>query len=184
MDQPELSDILPRLLSLKLLPRTGWLQRGVRDVESIAEHSYGVAVLCLLIGDLIADIDRSRLLAIALLHDLAESLMGDLPASATRLIGQETKRQAERAGLVSLIGHLPRASEYLALWDEYSSGSSREARLVKAIDRLELMAQALAYERAGARGLDEFWPFNDDWASEFPPVKALAAHLRAERARS
>lgn len=60
MDQPDLSALIPRLLSLKLLPRTGWLQRGVRDVESIAEHSYGVAVLCLLIGDQIAGIDRGR----------------------------------------------------------------------------------------------------------------------------
>ncbi|WP_298814961.1 HD domain-containing protein [Chloroflexus sp.] len=183
MDLPELNALLPRLLSLKLLPRTGWLQRGVREVESIAGHSYSVAVLCLLIGDLIEDIDRGRLLAIALLHDLAESLLGDLPASATKLLGQETKRRAERDGLVSLIGNLPRGTEYLALWEEYASGSSREARLVKAIDRLELMAQALAYERAGARGLDEFWPLNDDWAAEFPPVEALAACLRAERAQ-
>ncbi|RMD82746.1 MAG: HD domain-containing protein [Chloroflexi bacterium] len=183
MDQPDLSAFLPRLLSLKLLPRTGWLQRGVRDVESIAEHSYSVAVLCLLIGDHIEGIDRGRLLAIALLHDLAESLLGDLPATATRLLGKATKRQAERDGLVSLIGHLPRAGEYLALWEEYTAGTSREARLVKAVDRLELMAQAIAYERTGVRGLDEFWPPNDDWAAEFPPVEALAAHLRAERAK-
>ncbi len=178
---PDLSGLLPRLLSLKLMPRTGWLQRGVRDAESIAEHSFGVAVLCLLIGDQLADIDRGRLLAIALLHDLAESLLGDLPASATRLLGRDTKLRAERAGLQSLIGHLPRAAEYLALWDEYVNGSSREARLVKAIDRLELMAQALAYERNGARNLDSFWPQDDDWAAEFPPVEALAAHLRAAR---
>lgn len=183
MDQPDLSALIPRLLSLKLLPRTGWLQRGVRDVESIAEHSYSVAVLCLLIGDQIEGIDRGRLLAIALLHDLAESLLGDLPASATRLLGKEAKRRAERDGLESLIGHLPRAAEYLALWDEYTNGTSREARLVKAIDRLELMAQALAYERAGARGLDSFWPASDDWAAEFPPVEELAVYLRAERAR-
>jgi len=183
MEPSALSSLIPRLLSLKLLPRTGWLQRGVRDAESIADHSFGVAVLCLLIGDQIEGIDRGRLLAIALLHDLAESLLGDLPASATRLLGSETKRKAERDGLKSLIGHLAHADEYLALWDEYANGTSPEARLVKAIDRLELMAQALAYERTGVRGLDSFWPDHDDWAAEFPPVAALASYLRAERNR-
>ncbi|ABY35092.1 MAG TPA: HD domain-containing protein [Chloroflexus aurantiacus] len=184
MESPALSSLIPHLLALKLLPRTGWLQRGVRDVESVAEHSFGVAVLCLLIGDQIADIDRGRLLAIALLHDLAESLLSDLPASATRLLGKEAKRQAERDGLAALIGHLSRSDEYLTLWDEYVDGTSREARLVKAVDRLELMAQALAYERSGVRGLDSFWPLDDEWATEFPPVAALAAHLRTERSRS
>lgn len=169
-----------RLLSLKLLPRTGWLQRGQRDPESIAEHSYAVAALALLVGDMHPELDRGRLLAIALLHDAAEALVGDLPASARRLFGAEAKQVAERKAMLELFGELPAGGSYMELWEEYARGGSPEARLVKALDRLEMLAQALAYERAGSRALAEF--FEDDalWAEEFPIVRALADRLYAE----
>jgi putative hydrolases of HD superfamily len=169
-----------RLQTLKLLPRTGWLQRGLRDVESVAEHSFGVAALALVIGDLQPELDRGRLLAIALVHDLAEALIGDLPASASRLIGKPAKHEAERQALLELLGDLPQGAHYVELWEEYSAAASPEARLVKALDRLEMLAQALAYERAGARSLGEFWDDPDGWAAEFPLVRALAQQLAAE----
>ncbi len=171
-----------RLLSLKLLPRTGWLQRGVTNVESIAEHTFGVASLALFVGDLVPDIDRGRLLAIALLHDIAEVLTGDLPASARRLFGPEAKRVAEQHAMSELLRGLPQADEYMALWLEYLRKESREARLVKQLDRLEMLAQALAYERAGNRAMAEFWEDIDEgWSDEFPMLGDMAAHLLHER---
>ena len=53
--------------TLKLLPRTGWLQRGAAHAESVAEHTFGVAVLALLIGDSVTGLDRGRTLTLALL---------------------------------------------------------------------------------------------------------------------
>lgn len=176
-----LYDLQSRLMSLKLLPRTGWLQRGMRDVESIAEHTFAVAALAMLVGDLQPGIDRGRLLAIALLHDIAEALIGDLPASARRLFGATAKREAERRAMVELFDGLPQADEYLSLWDEYCAGGSKEARLVKALDHMEMLAQALAYERAGSRALSEFWEDADERAGEFPLVRELTARLYAER---
>ncbi len=173
-----------RLLTLKLLPRTGWLQRGVTDVESIAEHTFSVASLAMLVGDLLPDIDRGRLLAIALLHDLAEALIGDLPASARRLFGVAAKQEAERRGLQELLHGLPQAAEYMELWTEYAEGVSREARLVKALDRLEMLSQALAYERAGHRAMAEFWhdiDLNESCHREFPLVQKLVTELIRER---
>lgn len=169
-----------RLQTLKLLPRTGWLQRGVQSVESIAEHSFGVAALALIVGDLHEGIDRGRLLAIALVHDLAEALVGDLPASASRLFGKAAKHEAERKAMLELLGALPQGEHYLELWEEYCRGGSPEARLVKALDRLEMLAQAVAYERAGSRGLGEFWEDRDGWGEEFPLVRALAEQLFVE----
>lgn len=172
-----LAALQSRLQTLKLLPRTGWLQRGLRNVESIAEHSFGVATLALIVGDLHPGLDRGRLLAIALVHDLAEALIGDLPASASRLFGKEAKHGAERRAMLELFGALPQAEHYLELWEEYSGGASPEARLVKALDRLELLAQAIQYERAGARSLDEFWRERDGWGEEFPLVRIMAEQL-------
>jgi putative hydrolases of HD superfamily len=171
-----------QIATLKLLPRTGWLQRGVPNAESVAEHTFGVATLALLIGDTIGDLDRGKLLAIAMLHDLAEALLSDLPASAKRFIGAAHKHNAERSALEEMIEHMPNRAEYLALWDEYARGCSREARLVKGIDRIEMLAQALAYERAGSRALGEFWEdIEDGWSDEFPILRALAAEILERR---
>jgi putative hydrolases of HD superfamily len=175
-----LAALQSRIQTLKLLPRTGWLQRGLRNVESIADHSFGVAALALVVGDLYPELDRGRVLAMAILHDMAEALIGDLPASASRLFGKAVKHEAERKAMLELFGPLPLSSEYLALWEEYTQASSVEARLVKALDRLELLAQTLSYERSGARGLGEFWEERSGWGEEFPEVRAMADQLFAE----
>ena len=167
-----------QVAALKLLPRTGWLQRGVARAESVAEHIFGVAMLALLVGDMVAGIDRAKLLAIALLHDLGEALLSDLPSSARRLIGAEAKRAAERRAIEGLLAALPNRDTYLALWEEYAAGTSAEARLVKELDRIEMLVQALAYERAGSRNLAEFWAGADaGWSAEFPFIGTLAATL-------
>jgi putative hydrolase of HD superfamily len=173
-----------QVATLKLLPRTGWLQRGIPNPESVAEHTFGVAALALLIGDTVAGLDRGKLLAIAMLHDMAEALLSDLPASARRFIGAERKHEAERRALEEMFAGLPNRAEYVALWEEYARGCSPEARLVKGIDRIEMLAQALAYERAGSRALAEFWEdFEDGWGAEFPILGALAAELIEMRER-
>jgi putative hydrolase of HD superfamily len=172
-----------QVAALKLLPRAGWLQRGVTNVESVADHTFGVAALALLVGDAVAEADRGKLLAIALLHDLAEALLGDLPASARRLIGAEAKRAAERRAMEELLAGLPNRLAYITLWDEYVAGASVEARLVKELDRIEMLAQALAYERAGSRRLAEFWAGAEEgWSDEFPVIGLLAAELARLRA--
>lgn len=171
-----------RLLALKLMPRTGWLQRGVVGAESVAEHTFGVATLALLVGDQIPDIDRGRLLAIALLHDLAEVLVGDLPHTARHFFGKEAKDKAEYQAMLELVADLANAEEYLTLWQEYTQRASREARLVKQLDRLEMLTQALAYEWAGSRVMDEFWvDIQDGWSDEFALVQEMAADLLRRR---
>jgi putative hydrolase of HD superfamily len=167
-----------QIATLKLLPRTGWLQRGVIQPESVAEHTFGVAALALLVADAVGDLDRGKLLAIAVLHDMAEALLSDLPASAKRFIGAEHKHNAEHRALEELFARIPGRQEYVGLWEEYARGCSREARLVKGLDRLEMLAQALAYERAGSRALAEFWEDAEEgWSDEFPILRELAEQL-------
>ena len=71
---PELIDALGRL---KEVPRTGWLDRGIpaEETESVADHSFGVALLAWLLAP--DELDRARVIELALLHDLAESSVGD-----------------------------------------------------------------------------------------------------------
>src|SRR5262249_35039232 len=101
---------------------------------------------------------------------------------ARRFIGAERKHEAERRALEEMLACLPNRAEYLALWEEYTRGCSREARLVKGIDRIEMLSQALAYERAGSRALGEFWEdIEDGWGNEFPILRDLAAELMERR---
>ena len=167
-----------QVATLKLLPRTGWLQRGVADAESVAEHTFGVLALALFVGDQIAGLDRGKLLAIALLHDMAEVYLGDLPSSARRLLSAQSKHEAERRAVQELFAAMPAQTDYLNLWSEYVAGSSPEGRLIKGIDRIEMLAQALAYERAGNRALAEFWiDVEHGWSDEFPILRSLAMQL-------
>ncbi|MEN9937707.1 MAG: hypothetical protein RLZZ387_4286 [Chloroflexota bacterium] len=173
-----------RIAALKLLPRTGWLQRGVAGAESVAEHTFGVALLALLLLDTAPGVDRARLLSMALAHDLAEALLGDWPAAARRHLGPRQKERAERGALEELLAGHPGREELLGLWEEYAAGATSEARLVKGLDRLEMLAQALAYERAGSRGLDEFWQgVEHGWDEAFPVLRQIALHLHQLRPR-
>ncbi len=172
-----------RLLPLKRLPRTGWLQRSVSQPESIADHEWGVALLALLTSTAVPGVDREQLLTIAILHDLGEALLGDLPHTARDLLGAATKRDAERAAIQQLIGTLPGAEALLASYEAYVEGSTPEARLVKGLDRIELLVQTLDYERGGNRALGDFWAVAEDpWDDEFPLLREMALALLACRA--
>lgn len=177
--------VLRKVNRLKLVPRTGWMLRGVQPAESVAEHTYGVALTALLLADLIDEpVDRERLLILSLLHDLAESITGDIPRPAGLLFPPTVKKSIEERALASLLESWPDGERYLALWHEYEDGSTVEGRLMGDADRLELLIQADAYEQVGARGLDEFWEelSADQFAYEatWRLVQQLVAERQAE----
>jgi putative hydrolase of HD superfamily len=149
---------------LKRLERTGWTLRGLASgAESVAAHSYGVAVAAMMLADELAArgvaVDVERLLRVALLHDWAEARLGDMPRTGSAYFSADDRRRAERAAFDDIVRGLgARLDEkYSALHEDYEQRGSLEARLVKAADIVDLLVQVLAFERAGARGLDEFW---------------------------
>ena len=153
---------LIELQRLKRLDRTGWTLRGLPNgTESVAAHSFGVSVTAMLLADkLVAQgtaVDREKLLRIALLHDWAEVRVGDMPRTATLYFGSEARKQAETAAFLDVVDDVDSEGTYASLYQDYEQRQSLEARLVKAADVLDLLIQVLALERAGARGLDEFW---------------------------
>ena len=149
---------------LKRLDRTGWVLRGLPPgAESIAAHSFGVALTAMLLADEVrergVEVEVERVMRIALLHDLAETRTGDMPRTMAEYYGAEARRRAERSAFDDVVGGAgaPHRERYSALHADYEERASLEARLVKAADILDLLAQALVFERAGSRGLDEFW---------------------------
>src|SRR5919206_4631029 len=105
------------------------------------------------------EVDAGRVVRIALLHDLQETRTGDMPRTVADYYGASVRRAAERAAFDDIARGAgePHAAHYSELHEDYETRASVEARLVKAADVIDLLAQALAFERAGARGLSEFW---------------------------
>jgi len=153
---------LIELQRLKRLDRTGWTLRGLPNgTESVAAHSFGVATTAMLLADELRvrglEIDCEKVLRIALLHDWAEARVGDMPRTATAYFGSEARKQAEMSAFADIVGPLSTQNFYRELHRDYENRDSLEAKLVKASDVIDLLVQVLALERAGARGLDEFW---------------------------
>lgn len=159
-------DFLDAAQDLKVLPRSGWLLAGVAPAESVADHSFAMALLATALAgeinrapeahDLESPLHVEKLMRMALIHDLGESHVTDLPHRATRLIGSDVKHAAERRALVRICGGLADGEEWLSLSDEYTENASPEARLLHDCDALEMTAQAARYRRCGNQNLDDF----------------------------
>jgi putative hydrolase of HD superfamily len=154
---------LIELQRLKRLERTGWTLRGLPNgTESVASHSFGVAVTAMMLADETRarglELDHERLLRMALLHDWAETRVGDMPRTATNYFGAEARKAAETNAFADIVSGLGSSeSDYKTLYHDYEQRNSLEARLVKASDVIDLLVQALALERSGVKGLGEFW---------------------------
>lgn len=180
-----LISLLDRANDLKRLPRTGWLLAGVPAVESVADHTCATALLAWALAaavnadpaaeGLAAPLAVERVLGMALLHDLAESVLTDLPRRTTELLGEETKHAAEAQTVAAITAGLAGGEEAAALWQEYAGGQTAEARLVKDADKLEMVHQAGRYARAGGGALAEFW---EGHRFHYAASEALFAALR------
>lgn len=141
---------------LKETPRTGWVEQRVPNVESIAEHMYRVAVLCMMCPD--RSLDRDRMVRMALAHDMAEAVVGDIsPAMKVPKAEKAAREEAAFAGMVALLTPELAGPEMKALFDEYEAQETAEARFVKDMDVLEMIVQAHRYEASSGLDLPSFY---------------------------
>lgn len=143
MQAEELSGILDFLRAaeaLKTATRSGWTSAGQR--ESVAEHTWRLCLMALVLHPAFPEVDFARLAKICIVHDLGEAIGGDVPAPEQEGRGG-SKAAEERRDLLQLLAPLPPAlrEEITALWDEYEAARSPEARLAKALDKLETILQ-------------------------------------------
>ena len=125
------------LLQLKDIDRTGWVRAGVENPESVAAHSWGMAVLALRLCP--EQLDLSKVLSMCLVHDIAEIVVGDLTPHDD--IRGEEKHRLEREAMMKI------APQWVGLFDEYEQGKTEEAQFVKTMDKLDMGLQAMHYQQ-------------------------------------
>ena len=145
-------EALVEALTLKSLPRAGWVRRGIRSPESVAGHSYGVAFLALCL--LPSELDQARALRFAILHDLPEVRTGDLTPHDR--VSPSQKHASEHHAMKELAEQLPRGPAHYADWTAYEAQACPESRFIKQLDRLDMALQALIYARTHQVDTSEF----------------------------
>lgn len=151
---------------LKSTKRTGWVYRGVKSPESVSDHMYRMAIMSFLPTGLDegTNINRDHCIKLALIHDMAECIVGDITPFDG--VSKEEKHKREKQTmeyLSSLVGEEV-GKEFLLLWQEYEAQETEEAKFVKDLDRFEMILQAHEYEDGeGKPGwLQEFFDCTKD----------------------
>jgi putative hydrolase of HD superfamily len=166
---------------LKTVRRSGWTSEGER--ESVAEHTWRLCLMAMLLYDGAPGVDLAHLLKMCLIHDLGEAIRGDVPAPEQ--VAGSNKADQERADLLELTISLPAAlrREVLGLWDEDEAAATPEAKLAKGLDKLETILQ----HTQGKNPTDFDYAFNlaygRRYTAEDPVLAALRARLDEETAR-
>ncbi len=187
-----LGELLLKLNGLKLIPRTGWLFCNVspNDVEDVAQHSFEVAAITLLLADELKregqKIDSGRAVSMAVVHDWAEAEVADFPYTALKhLDSPDVKKRMESRALKVILEGARGKENCLKLWEEYSAKRTIEARVVHAADYLSMLVQAIKYRQRGigSKELNELWAaVKKDltpYAKEFKTVRDIETELES-----
>lgn len=170
--------------NLKKNKRTGWVTEvGIENAESIADHILRTTILTMVISDM-RRLDTEKMIRMALLHDLEEAIMGDWDRETKDRFGEKEVRKRENESIKKILSKLPEnfGKKYMELWKEVKEKKSKEARLIEEIDKLEMVFQALEYEKDGydKKRLEKFWEFSKKRIKD-PELKNIFELLEKRR---
>lgn len=151
---------------LKKIERTGWVTwANVQNPESVAEHIFRTAVLGLIVAD-VKKLNVEKVVRMCLIHDLPEAIIGDWDPIAKKKLGVERWKAKEKDAVNRLTSLLSKGvkEKYLAAWEEFEGLKTKEAKIVKQLDRLEMIIQAAEYLEEGYKeeDLKEFFDWHVD----------------------
>lgn len=145
----------------KRLLRSGWIREKINDPESVAEHSFRVSVLAMVLSDKLGyDLDKNKLIKMAILHDLGEVITGDIVTERydfIDIIKRTQKEGEEKEGVREIFGKIGLSDEYAKIFEEMIGRTTLEAKVFWQFDKLEMALQALEYEEEQGKNLEEFF---------------------------
>ncbi|CAK4030879.1 HD domain-containing [Lecanosticta acicola] len=164
---------------LKTTKREGWRRFGITHGESISDHMYRMSIITLLCPPSLASrIDISKCTTMALVHDMAESLVGDITPVDGVTKSEKSRREATTMDYLTktLLGNVHNGAagrNIRAIWQEYEDSETLESKFVHDVDKMELLLQMIEYERVHdvriefSRVADRIvLPEVQEWASE------------------
>jgi len=167
----KLVEFFKRSGQLKKVSRSGWVRVGIKSPESVADHTFRTALLCMIFSSL-EGLDELKMLQMALIHDLPEVIIGDLTPSEKVRADKNSEEDAMR----NLLAFLPKEvrGKYIEVWHEYASNETAEAKAVRQLEKLEMGLQAREYEEAGvAKESLEVFVKSAEESIRFPAIRAL-----------
>jgi putative hydrolase of HD superfamily len=172
---------------LKTTKRAGWRRFGISDCESISDHMYRMSILTMMApASLSSKLDIAKCCRMALIHDMAESLVGDITPVDPVSKEEKSRRESETMDYIctNLLGKFNgglNGKEVRQIWQEYEDSKTPESLFVHDVDKIELLLQMVEYERASAceKDLGEFtWVAQKIQSAE---VKGWAEQVFKER---
>ncbi len=160
----DMTKFLEEIGRLKETERTGWVIRGVKDPESVADHSLMMSLIGLSVP-IPKGIDRDKVIRMSIIHDLAESVTGDMITKVSwhdkGNIEKNEKIKMEENAMKKILSNLDDSisNEILGLWKEYAEGKTSEAIFTRDLDIAEMIIQARKYHNEGnfKDSLEDFW---------------------------
>lgn len=148
-----MKNLLKYTSKLKHLPRTGWLRHGIDAPETVASHSWQMAIMALKLAQNQKGYDFNKVIKLCLCHDLGESVIGDIIPNDVRYADKNVSEQKA----IDVISEECDFSELKALFQEYETNQTPEAQLAHDLDKLDMYAQSLDYEvKHPGKDLSEF----------------------------
>ncbi len=133
---------------LKRLPRSGWFLAGIENPESVAEHSWRASFIGLILAKM-EKVDENKVVKMCLLHDLAETRIGDVNRVNDRYIENKSEKKAAEDILSGLFDN-----SLLDIVNEYNDRETKEAFVARDADLLEIFVQAKEYNEK----ISNLWP--------------------------
>ncbi len=174
MNAFQMITFIKELERLKDTTRTAYMRSGRR--ESVAEHSWRLAMFALALSDEFPELDHFRVLCMCLVHDLGEAYDGDI--SATIQVNQQEKIRKEEEAVQRLTSALGRkqSGAILSLCQEYNRGETKESQFVKALDKMETIIQHT--QGTNPPGFD--YEFNLTYGKEYAEYDEMIKAIRDE----
>jgi len=166
--------------NLKHIKRAGWELRDIPNCETVAGHMYRMSIMTFLL-DGKEGLDRTKCLEMALVHDLAESIVGDITPYCG--ISKEEKKRQEMEAMQKIADLIePRGKHLMQLFLEYEENETPESKFVKDLDRLDMVLQAFEYEKRDQcpKKHEEFFT-STNGKFNHPLVIDLVEQIKAQR---
>lgn len=136
-------NIIKHLLMLKEIPRTGWKMLKITEPENILDHTISVFKISqsILNHKKYSDLNSNKTLQMCLIHDIGESVCGDIVALT--LLEKEKKFKTEQQAIKAIF---KTSTSLHDLWMEFETEQSKEAIFVKELDKLQMIYKAFSYQ--------------------------------------